>query len=83
MSNQPIVLITGCSSGGIGKIHEKMYDNKKGLTYIGYSLAKVFAKEGNKVIATARRVEAMDGLEGVFTMHKFVYDILIYCRVWL
>ncbi|RCH97097.1 hypothetical protein CU097_012945 [Rhizopus azygosporus] len=58
MSNQPIVLITGCSSGGIG-----------------YSLAKVFAKEGNKVIATARRVETMEGLEE-FGCDKERLDIL-------
>ncbi|GJP50087.1 hypothetical protein CLOM_g9228 [Closterium sp. NIES-68] len=41
-----VVLITGCSKGGIG-----------------YALAEEYARRGAKVYATARRLEAMDGLQ--------------------
>ncbi|OBZ86959.1 NADPH-dependent 1-acyldihydroxyacetone phosphate reductase [Choanephora cucurbitarum] len=54
---EKIVLVTGCSQGGIG-----------------YSLAKQFAQQGNHVIATARRLEALDGLEA-FGCDKEVLDI--------
>ncbi|ORZ02672.1 hypothetical protein BCR43DRAFT_465846 [Syncephalastrum racemosum] len=43
---QPIVLITGCTKGGIG-----------------YGLCKRFASQGCHVYASARRIEAMVGLE--------------------
>lgn len=38
-----------------------LYGNKR---ISGYALAKKFAQEGNQVIATARRIEALEGLEG-------------------
>ncbi|KAI9280725.1 hypothetical protein BY458DRAFT_544605 [Sporodiniella umbellata] len=41
-----VVLITGCTEGGIG-----------------YSLAKEFLQQGSKVIATARRLEALGDLK--------------------
>jgi short-subunit dehydrogenase len=31
----------------------------------GYALAKQFAKEGKHVIATTRKLEALEGLEGI------------------
>ncbi|EMD42280.1 hypothetical protein CERSUDRAFT_110808 [Gelatoporia subvermispora B] len=41
-----VVLVTGCSKGGIG-----------------FALCEVFASQGCKVYATARRLEAMDGFK--------------------
>lgn len=45
-SSKPVVLVTGCSAGGIG-----------------YELCVAFARAGCRVFATARRAEAMAGLE--------------------
>ncbi|KAI8080825.1 uncharacterized protein B0P05DRAFT_586692 [Gilbertella persicaria] len=56
MSKQ-VVLVTGCSTGGIG-----------------YSLAKKFAEKGCLVVATARRVEALEGLEA-FDCEKETLDV--------
>ncbi|KAI8984481.1 hypothetical protein BDF20DRAFT_860229 [Mycotypha africana] len=52
-----VVLITGCTQGGIG-----------------YSFAKKFAEEGCQVVATARRIEALSGLEE-FGCEKEALDI--------
>ncbi|KAJ7438014.1 oxidoreductase [Mycena galericulata] len=46
MSTPRVVLVTGCSSGGIG-----------------YALCERFAADGCRVYATARRLEAMAGLD--------------------
>lgn len=69
-----IVLITGCSKGGIGK---KFYNsrNSKNRAYLsffkqGYALSKKFAQEGNHVIATTRNIDALEGLEGTFLIFK-------------
>jgi NADP-dependent 3-hydroxy acid dehydrogenase YdfG len=43
---QKVVVITGCSEGGIG-----------------YGLAQECAAQGHIVIGTARRIEAMQGLQ--------------------
>ncbi|KAJ6504391.1 oxidoreductase [Mycena vulgaris] len=50
-----VVLVTGCSSGGIGYSLQVLFG-----TY-SYSCER-FAAEGCRVYATARRLEAMDGL---------------------
>jgi 1-acylglycerone phosphate reductase len=46
---QQVVLVTGCSQGGIG-----------------YALCQAFAKRGCRVFASARKLEAMRGLEQGF-----------------
>ncbi|RKP11135.1 oxidoreductase [Thamnocephalis sphaerospora] len=52
-----VVLVTGCSQGGIG-----------------YELCCEFAKLGHIVYATARRLDAMRGLEGIHTLQLDVTD---------
>jgi len=58
-TSQKIVLITGCSAGGIGD-----------------ALAREFHRRGLRVIATARRLEAMAGLaaQGIETLELDVTD---------
>lgn len=57
-----VVLVTGCSSGGIGYALQVLVD----LVLTHLSLAtrcERFAAEGCRVYATARRLEAMTGLD--------------------
>ncbi|ORX61923.1 NAD(P)-binding protein [Hesseltinella vesiculosa] len=51
----PVVLVTGCTDGGIG-----------------HFLCKEFVAQGCRVFATARRLEAMDALEGC---EKLMLDV--------
>ncbi|CAO3660039.1 unnamed protein product [Umbelopsis ramanniana] len=57
MSDKPVVVVTGCSQGGIG-----------------YNLCQQFAAKGCRVFATARRMNAMDGLEA-FGCEKVSLDV--------
>lgn len=61
-----VVLITGCSKGGIGNLqHLFSIMTSFWIKKIGYALAKRFAEEGNHVIATTRKLDALEGLEGI------------------
>ncbi|KAF9354728.1 hypothetical protein BGX26_007445 [Mortierella sp. AD094] len=53
-----IVLVTGCTTGGIG-----------------YEVAKSFEKNGCKVYAAARRLDAITGIEGL-NIEKIYIDVL-------
>ncbi|KAH9855734.1 oxidoreductase [Lenzites betulinus] len=55
-ASSKVVLVTGCSEGGIG-----------------FGLCEEYASQGCKVYATARRLEAMDGLRE--TIEKLVLDV--------
>ncbi|KAF9557028.1 DNA replication licensing factor mcm8 [Mortierella alpina] len=57
-SSKKIVLVTGCTTGGIG-----------------YETAKAFEKNGCKVYAAARRLEAITGIEGL-NIEKVYIDVL-------
>ncbi|KAI8876520.1 NAD(P)-binding protein [Backusella circina FSU 941] len=57
MTQKQVVVVTGCTAGGIG-----------------YSMAKTFAQQGNVVFATARRIEAMAGIEE-FGCEKVALDV--------
>ncbi|CAO3678493.1 unnamed protein product [Umbelopsis vinacea] len=57
MSEKTVVVVTGCSKGGIG-----------------FNLCEQFAEKGCLVFGTARRLEAMDGLEA-FGCQKVLLDV--------
>ncbi|KAF9938013.1 hypothetical protein BGZ75_007873 [Mortierella antarctica] len=57
-SSKKIVLVTGCTTGGIG-----------------YETAKAFERNGCKVYAAARRLEAITGIEGL-NIEKVYIDVL-------
>lgn len=57
-SSKPVVLITGCSEGGIG-----------------YHLSLAYARQGYAVYATARRMEAMEGLREGGVKQCLVLDV--------
>ncbi|KAF9299544.1 glucose/ribitol dehydrogenase family protein [Linnemannia elongata] len=56
--NKKVVLVTGCTTGGIG-----------------YETAKAFEKNGCKVYAAARRLDAITGIEGL-DIEKVYIDVL-------
>ncbi|KAI0756318.1 NAD-P-binding protein [Daedaleopsis nitida] len=55
--DKPVVVVTGCSIGGIG-----------------FALCEEFAAQGCIVYATARRLEAMEGLQSK-NIHKLTLDV--------
>jgi len=57
MPDKKVVVVTGCTKGGIGN-----------------AMCKEFAKRGCRVFATARRLEAMDGLEEL-GIEKVILDV--------
>ncbi|KAG0254349.1 hypothetical protein BG011_005811 [Mortierella polycephala] len=57
-SSNKVVLVTGCTTGGIG-----------------YETAKAFEKNGCKVYAAARRLDAITGIEGL-NIEKIYIDVL-------
>jgi NADP-dependent 3-hydroxy acid dehydrogenase YdfG len=67
MTQKQVVVVTGCTAGGIGKqqatFRVHLYWSESVL--LGYSMAKTFAQKGHTVFATARRVESMAGIEGM------------------
>ncbi|RPD54405.1 oxidoreductase [Lentinus tigrinus ALCF2SS1-7] len=57
-ADRKVVLVTGCSDGGIGS-----------------ALCAEYAAQGCKVYATARKMEAMDGLKHGTNVAKLVLDV--------
>ncbi|KAI0778753.1 NAD-P-binding protein [Trametes elegans] len=57
-AKKSVVLVTGCSKGGIG-----------------FALCEEFASRGCVVYATARRLEAMEGLSGHDNVHTLPLDV--------
>ncbi|KAG0228595.1 hypothetical protein BGW42_002085 [Actinomortierella wolfii] len=58
MATKKIVLVTGCTTGGIG-----------------YETAKAFEKNGCRVYAAVRRLDAITGIDGL-DIHKVHMDVL-------
>lgn len=75
MSGSKVVLITGCSAGGIGFHLWALISFCYVFSHSLVSSSREFAKRGHTVYATARNVEKLAGLpEGVHTLELDVLE---------
>jgi 1-acylglycerone phosphate reductase len=76
LSTAKVVLVTGSSAGGIGASLHPPPPSKNTLTppfHTGYALCEEYASQGCIVYASARRLEALQGLPD--NVHKVALDV--------